>query len=173
MAPRPGTTTRQRIDLSPPRRQRVAAARLAELAPADLPARGQECGRDRRHAPLPTPRILRVPAAVGGTVTHLRRRAGRTLSRDARQALRRGPARARSAAPETGRRGHSQRPRTGAVCARCAPSIKVRGRRRSAHSTLKRKNAHNCGRFAVPRPLVGDTGLEPVTSALSRRRSPS
>ncbi len=35
------------------------------------------------------------------------------------------------------------------------------------------QTARRCWRFALSRSLVGDTGLEPVTSALSRRRSPS
>lgn len=41
MAPRIGTTSRQRPDLPNARRRRVEAPRLAELAPARLPARGE------------------------------------------------------------------------------------------------------------------------------------
>ena len=50
---------------------------------------------------------------------------------------------------------------------RRSPMPKIEGRMR-ANRGPKRRNARKCGAFGV-----GDTGLEPVTSALSRRRSPS
>ena len=90
--------------------QGVAAARLAELAEADLPARGQGCRSDRGHAPLPASWIVRLPAAVGGTVADLRGRAGRALGCHPRKALRRRDARTRRQAADTGRRGDPQRP---------------------------------------------------------------
>ena len=56
---------------------------------------------------------------------------------------------------------------------RCAPDVRQAQKRGAGDGRQsappKHKNAHNRGRFAGPRPSVGDTGLEPVTSALSIR----
>jgi predicted ATP-dependent endonuclease of OLD family len=69
--------------------------------------------------------------------------------------------------------GHSQRPRTGAVCARCAPSTKVRGGRRSAQfhtQTQKRPQllAFCCTETFSGRYWARTSDLRLVEAALSQ-----
>ena len=117
-----------------------------------------EAGRHRRPAAVPPPRLVRLAAALGGPQPDLRRRAGRALGRDPRPALRRGDQRAGKQAPRARRRGHPPGPRGG-----------LRDALRTHPQILDGPNQPN----PLQLPVVGDAGLEPATSALSRRRSPS
>jgi integrase len=133
---------------------------IAPLA-QDLAEWRMACGRRGRHrrpAAVSAPRLLRLATPVGGPEPDVRRRAGRPLRGDARAALRRDAARARERAPGPRRRGHPSGPR---------------GDLRDA---LRTHPANHRPSEIAESPMatgVGDTGLEPVTSALSRRRSPS
>jgi len=113
---------------------------------------------DGRPSRLPASRLLRVAAAVGGAQPHLRRRAGRPQRRHAREPQ-------RGALKEL-----EDEPRIRAVEAiraaraeiRCAQNVRTE---EAGEGDRPGESPATTG--------VGDTGLEPVTSALSRRRSPS
>ncbi len=76
MAAGVGATSAKRAHLPDPRRRRLEAPRLAELASTRLPVGGEGCGRHRRPARLPTQRLGRLAAALGPQ-SHVRRRPSR------------------------------------------------------------------------------------------------
>jgi hypothetical protein len=143
---------------------------------AGLSTGGDRRRRHRRPASLPATRQLRVAPAVGGPLADLRRRTGRPRRGHARQALRRGAPRPRARAARAGRGGdppgareaESRRrvPDAGGVLVSPRPDpmrYRCGTRPETRHGTL----------WEIPaNPRVGDAGLEPATSALSRRRSP-
>ena len=81
MAAHLGPTLGQGPDLPDHGRRRVEAPRLAELAPARIPAGGDRGWRDRRPAPLPAERVIRVAAAwEGRSLAYVAEQAGHSIA---------------------------------------------------------------------------------------------
>ena len=139
----------------PPRARR--APHIAAPARRVNPVPGFESPREPGPPRLPPPRLVRVPSPLGRPEPHVRRRPGGTQRRNAGQTLRR-RAESSKTSPESGRRGDPGGPQQTEVCAICAHSPEDRA------DPTAGTPANND---------MGDAGLEPATSALSRRRSPS
>jgi hypothetical protein len=90
-------TGRRGTDRSPSVGRRVDAGGLGELAPADLAPRGARRRRHRRPAPVPAARLVRLAAALGGSIAAVRGRAGGPFGGHPGPALRRGDQRSSTA----------------------------------------------------------------------------